>query len=74
VGEYGVHWNFFFTLAAVSILTSTINVPAQYSGILGSLILVGILSFEYVCLNVCLWRVHFVTLSDFFIIQGTKFA
>ncbi|XP_062146552.1 uncharacterized protein At4g17910 [Alnus glutinosa] len=41
VGEYGVHWNFFFTLAAISILTSTINVPTQYSGILGSLILVG---------------------------------
>ncbi|GLT72569.1 hypothetical protein SLA2020_444930 [Shorea laevis] len=41
VGEYGVHWNFFFTLAAISILTSTINVPAQYSGILGSLVLVG---------------------------------
>ncbi|KAI8030971.1 Uncharacterized protein LOK49_LG01G01493 [Camellia lanceoleosa] len=41
VGEYGVHWNFFFTLAAVSILTSIINVPPKYSGILGSLILVG---------------------------------
>lgn len=41
VAEYGVHWNFFFTLAAISILTSIINIPAQYSGILGSLILVG---------------------------------
>jgi phosphatidylinositol glycan class W len=41
VGEYGVHWNFFFTLAAISILTSMINVPPQYSGILGSLVLVG---------------------------------
>ncbi|KAB2626083.1 hypothetical protein D8674_017743 [Pyrus ussuriensis x Pyrus communis] len=41
VAEYGVHWNFFFTLSGVSILTSIINVPAQYSGILGSLILVG---------------------------------
>ncbi|XP_062073592.1 uncharacterized protein At4g17910 [Humulus lupulus] len=41
VGEYGVHWNFFFTLAAISILTSIINVPPQYCGILGSLILVG---------------------------------
>ncbi|XP_059443491.1 uncharacterized protein At4g17910 [Corylus avellana] len=41
VAEYGVHWNFFFTLAAISILTSTINVPAQYSGILGSIVLVG---------------------------------
>ncbi|XP_057477048.1 uncharacterized protein At4g17910 isoform X1 [Actinidia eriantha] len=41
VGEYGVHWNFFFTLAAISILTSIINVPPLYSGILGALILVG---------------------------------
>ncbi|KAG7952516.1 hypothetical protein I3843_12G064100 [Carya illinoinensis] len=41
VSEYGVHWNFFFTLAAVSILTSIINVPPSYSGILGSLVLVG---------------------------------
>lgn len=62
MGEYGVHWNFFFTLAAISILTSTINVPAQYSGILGSLVLVGILSIEYVCLYVCLWKDHFLTL------------
>ncbi|KAJ4728654.1 GPI-anchored wall transfer protein [Melia azedarach] len=41
VGEYGVHWNFFFTLAAVSIITSIINVPPKYCGILGSAILVG---------------------------------
>ncbi|KAK8578842.1 hypothetical protein V6N12_069186 [Hibiscus sabdariffa] len=41
VGEYGVNWNFFFTLAGVSILTSIINVPAKYSGILGAAILVG---------------------------------
>ncbi|XAR70642.1 hypothetical protein NMG60_11027559 [Bertholletia excelsa] len=41
VGEYGQHWNFFFTLAAVSILTSIINVSPKYSGILGFLILVG---------------------------------
>ncbi|KAG5524765.1 hypothetical protein RHGRI_031435 [Rhododendron griersonianum] len=41
VGEYGVHWNFFFTLAAVSILSSIINIPPKYSGILGSLIVVG---------------------------------
>ncbi|XP_065856322.1 uncharacterized protein At4g17910 [Euphorbia lathyris] len=40
-GEYGVHWNFFFTLAAVSILTSLINIPPQYSGILGLAILIG---------------------------------
>ncbi|KAL2344214.1 hypothetical protein Fmac_005499 [Flemingia macrophylla] len=41
VGEYGVHWNFFFTLAAVSILTSFINISPQYSGVLGSIVLVG---------------------------------
>ncbi|KAG5524178.1 hypothetical protein RHGRI_030993 [Rhododendron griersonianum] len=41
VGEYVVHWNFFFTLAAVSILTSIINIPPKYSGILGSLLVVG---------------------------------
>ncbi|TXG54286.1 hypothetical protein EZV62_019542 [Acer yangbiense] len=41
VGEYGVHWNFFFTLAGVSILTSITNVPPKYCGILGSLILIG---------------------------------
>ncbi|XP_020520071.1 uncharacterized protein At4g17910 isoform X2 [Amborella trichopoda] len=39
VGEYGVHWNFFFTLAAVSLLTNFINIDPQYSGILGALIL-----------------------------------
>ncbi|XP_027921855.1 uncharacterized protein At4g17910 isoform X1 [Vigna unguiculata] len=41
VGEYGVHWNFFFTLAAVSILTSFINISPQYCGVIGSLLLVG---------------------------------
>ncbi|KAL6512420.1 hypothetical protein OROHE_020032 [Orobanche hederae] len=41
VGEYGVHWNFFFTLAAVSILTSVVNVPPKYCGILGSLVLIA---------------------------------
>ncbi|KAM3322315.1 putative protein isoform X1 [Capsicum chacoense] len=40
VGEYGVHWNFFFTLAAVAILTSMINLPPSYCGILGWFILV----------------------------------
>ncbi|CAI8598236.1 unnamed protein product [Vicia faba] len=39
--EYGVHWNFFFTLAAISILTSFINIPPKYSGVFGSLVLVG---------------------------------
>ncbi|XP_024526610.1 uncharacterized protein At4g17910 isoform X2 [Selaginella moellendorffii] len=40
VGEYGVHWNFFFTLAAVSLLTSVIRMPVSYCGYLG----LGILS------------------------------
>ncbi|XP_047150534.1 uncharacterized protein At4g17910-like isoform X2 [Vigna umbellata] len=39
VGEYGVHWNFFFTLAAVSILSSFINIAPQYCGVIGSLLL-----------------------------------
>ncbi|XP_057520905.1 uncharacterized protein At4g17910 [Amaranthus tricolor] len=41
VGEYGVHWNFFFTLAAVSLLSSSINIHPQYCGILGLFILIG---------------------------------
>ncbi|KAJ3700048.1 hypothetical protein LUZ61_003753 [Rhynchospora tenuis] len=41
VGEYGVHWNFFFTLAAVSILTSFIQIHPKYCGLLGVLILSG---------------------------------
>ncbi|KZV37932.1 hypothetical protein F511_17704 [Dorcoceras hygrometricum] len=41
VGEYGVHWNFFFTLAAVAILSSVVNVSTSYCGILGSFILIG---------------------------------
>ncbi|XP_049362253.1 uncharacterized protein At4g17910-like [Solanum verrucosum] len=40
VGEYGVHWNFFFILAGVAILTSIINLPPSYCGILGWFILV----------------------------------
>ncbi|KAK9274759.1 hypothetical protein L1049_022011 [Liquidambar formosana] len=54
VGEYGVHWNFFFTLAAVSILTSIINLPPKYCGILGSLILIGYQIFLMHGLNVYL--------------------
>ncbi|CAA0809045.1 Uncharacterized protein SHERM_11251 [Striga hermonthica] len=41
VGEYGVHWNFFFTLAAVAILTFVINVDPTYCGVLGSFILIA---------------------------------
>lgn len=43
VGEYGVHWNFFFTLAAVAILTFLVNVHPNYCGILGSFVLIGML-------------------------------
>ncbi|WVZ55662.1 hypothetical protein U9M48_006295 [Paspalum notatum var. saurae] len=42
VGEYGVHWNFFFTLAAVSILTSIVRIHPKYCGLVGLLILAGI--------------------------------
>ncbi|KAL6007225.1 hypothetical protein ACLOJK_032721 [Asimina triloba] len=41
VGEYGVHWNFFFTLAAVSILSTMINIRPQHCGILGASVLIG---------------------------------
>ncbi|XP_047968125.1 uncharacterized protein At4g17910-like [Salvia hispanica] len=41
VAEYGVHWNFFFTLAAVAILTLIVNIRSKYCGILGSSILIG---------------------------------
>ncbi|CAA6664057.1 unnamed protein product [Spirodela intermedia] len=41
VGEYGVHWNFFFTLAAVSLLTSITRLHPIYCGILGLSILVA---------------------------------
>ncbi|CAK9208580.1 unnamed protein product [Sphagnum troendelagicum] len=39
VAEYGVHWNFFFTLAGVALLTSFIHVPPTYCGSLGIAIL-----------------------------------
>ncbi|WOL02695.1 hypothetical protein Cni_G11414 [Canna indica] len=41
VGEYGVHWNFFFTLAAVSLLSSLFDIHPKYCGILGFLVLIG---------------------------------
>ncbi|KAM0934144.1 putative phosphatidylinositol anchor biosynthesis protein PIGW/GWT1 [Dioscorea sansibarensis] len=41
VGEYGVHWNFFFTLAGVVILASLFNIHPKYCGIFGLLILGG---------------------------------
>lgn len=41
VGEYGTHWNFFFTLAAVSLLTSIISIHPNYCAIFGSAILIA---------------------------------
>ncbi|KAK1262414.1 hypothetical protein QJS04_geneDACA008816 [Acorus gramineus] len=41
VGEYGVHWNFFFTLAAVTLLTSIVNIHPRHCGVVGSLILIA---------------------------------
>uniref|UniRef100_A0A0E0KEB7 GPI-anchored wall transfer protein n=1 Tax=Oryza punctata TaxID=4537 RepID=A0A0E0KEB7_ORYPU len=41
VGEYGVHWNFFFTLAAISTLTSIIRIHPKYCGLAGLLVLTG---------------------------------
>ncbi|XP_062215474.1 uncharacterized protein At4g17910 isoform X1 [Phragmites australis] len=41
VGEYGVHWNFFFTLAAISILTSIFRIHPKHCGLVGLLILAG---------------------------------
>ncbi|XP_039142027.1 uncharacterized protein At4g17910 [Dioscorea cayenensis subsp. rotundata] len=41
VGEYGVHWNFFFTLAGVVMLASMINIHPKYCGMFGLLILGG---------------------------------
>uniref|UniRef100_A0ACD5WXA1 Uncharacterized protein n=2 Tax=Avena sativa TaxID=4498 RepID=A0ACD5WXA1_AVESA len=41
VGEYGVHWNFFFTLAAISVLTSIVRIHPKYCGIVGMLVLAG---------------------------------
>ncbi|XP_070009243.1 uncharacterized protein At4g17910 isoform X2 [Nicotiana sylvestris] len=51
VGEYGVHWNFFFTLAAVAILTSMINLSPSNCGILGWFILLGYEVFLLLGLN-----------------------
>lgn len=52
VAEYGQHWNFFFTLAAISILTSFVNIPAKYCGILGFALLAGIFQFFYLIFSI----------------------
>ncbi|KAK3147096.1 hypothetical protein QOZ80_3BG0278000 [Eleusine coracana subsp. coracana] len=41
VGEYGVHWNFFFTLAAISILTTIVRIHPKHCGLVGLFILTG---------------------------------
>lgn len=41
VGEYGVHWNFFFTLAAVELMTSVVPWPLGRAGLAGACIIVG---------------------------------
>jgi hypothetical protein len=35
LGEYGLHWNFFYTIAAVTLLTLAVPVPPQWLGPLG---------------------------------------
>jgi phosphatidylinositol glycan class W len=39
VTEYGVHWNFFFTLAAVSLFVSMLSIPPDFAALIGLLIL-----------------------------------
>jgi hypothetical protein len=41
VSEYGVHWNFFFTLAAVSLLAGLCNVSETKGAIYGLLLSLG---------------------------------
>ncbi|PRP89392.1 hypothetical protein PROFUN_01255 [Planoprotostelium fungivorum] len=40
VSEYGVHWNFFFTLAFVSILLSVLSVPTRHNIIVAIIIMI----------------------------------
>eukprot|EP01121_Diplochlamys_sp_Union-15-3_P009591 TRINITY_DN2614_c0_g1_i4.p1 TRINITY_DN2614_c0_g1~~TRINITY_DN2614_c0_g1_i4.p1 ORF type:complete len:316 (+),score=12.72 TRINITY_DN2614_c0_g1_i4:401-1348(+) len=39
VTEYGVHWNFFFTLAFVGLFSTLLSVKAHYAGTLGVILL-----------------------------------
>ena len=71
-----MHWNFFFTLAAVSILTPIVNLPPQYCGILGSIILIGMLSIDsliFTCI-LCLWKECMISFKNFCFIQDTRVA
>lgn len=39
VSEYGMHWNFFMTLAGITLLTTALSVPLKYSGLVGGVII-----------------------------------
>lgn len=39
VAEYGMHWNFFMTLAGITLLTTALSVPLKYSGVMGVMII-----------------------------------
>eukprot|EP01118_Nematostelium_gracile_P012750 TRINITY_DN4703_c0_g1_i2.p1 TRINITY_DN4703_c0_g1~~TRINITY_DN4703_c0_g1_i2.p1 ORF type:complete len:456 (+),score=74.79 TRINITY_DN4703_c0_g1_i2:36-1403(+) len=39
--EYGVHWNFFFSMASVAVFLAVLDVPIHLNGIFGALILFG---------------------------------
>lgn len=41
VSEYGVHWNFFFSLALITLTINTLNVPVKYNAILGVVLLMS---------------------------------
>jgi phosphatidylinositol glycan class W len=40
VTEYGMHWNFFMTLAGITLLVAALNIPFEYSSIAGVVVLV----------------------------------
>jgi phosphatidylinositol glycan class W len=41
VSEYGMHWNFFMTLAGITLLASALSIPLSYSALVASFILVA---------------------------------
>jgi phosphatidylinositol glycan class W len=55
VGEYGVHWNFFFTLCFSALLYSLINVSVELGFLVGGLVLLGMVADAFVrfLVNVC---------------------